>query len=229
MIVKLKHEDVKGNTLRVEINGKSTFAYMRVATNPDNIVEALTTHGINRNVIAFDYVGDVQTLNTLKIGKTPVIIQFVLDTIDSTVDDIMESINNSKIRVVIKLPSEYADMQTIEEYSLKYPNLRFCGGHFLRIDTCNIGCVSFSDLPKSAGKNKARLVCQGCSCADDTYDINEFDIVEFTNEEVVVKEVKAKSNTQDSVPKTPKSPKAPAKKKAVSSILALAKEKGVKF
>lgn len=221
MIVKMKYEDLKGNTLRVGVDDKKVLAYMRVALTSENVVEAISKYGSAKNVVAFDYVGDIQTLNTLELGTNPICVKYSLDDVDSTIDDIMTSINNDKIRVIIKLPETYCDMQKIEEYSKKYENIRFCGGHFLRLEGCKLGCVGVEDIPKKVHPNKIKLECKGCACVYETVDINEFDIVEFTDEVIPVKTATPKVKSDK-----PKSKPAP-KKKAISSILALAKEKGV--
>ena len=225
MIVKMKYEDVKGNTLKVFMDDKKVPAYMRVSVTSDNISEALTKYGNARNVVAFDYTGDIQTLNNLDLYcSVPVCVKFELEDVDSTIDDIMESITNSKVRVIIKLPESFCNMQAIEQYSEKYSNVHFCGGHFLRLEGCRIGCIGVEDIPKKVHPKKIKLECKGCACVYETVDINEFDNVEFTDEIIPVKNISVKSDK----PKATKSKSSNSKsKKVVSSILSLAREKGV--
>lgn len=224
MIVKLKYEDVKGNTLKVDVDGKETMCYMRVAVNSDNVIEAVSALKGYKNVVAFDYTGDIQTLEGLETYNTPICVKYTLDVVDNTIDDIMASVPET-VRVIIGVPSDFCNMQVIEEYSNKYQNIRFCGGHFIRLEGCNIGCIGVEDIPRKIHANRIKLECRGCACAYENTDINDFDIVTFTNEVLPVKEPKV-GKVKEKEPKAP-TPKAPPKKKAISSILALAKEKGV--
>lgn len=224
MIVKLKYDDVKGNTLKLGIDGKKVPVFMRVAVDQDNVIEAVEKFKTYKNVVLLDYTGDMQTLEGLD-STTPIAVKFELETIDSTIDDIMESVP-SNVRVVVKLPNDYSDMRTIEAYSNKYSNIRFCGGYFLRLEGCKIGCVCAEDIYKKVSANKVNLISRGCACVYENVDINDFDIVEFTDEVIPVKEVKPKATKTKTSSGTPKAKKE-AKKKPIPSLLSLAKANGL--
>lgn len=222
MIVKLKYDDVKGNTLKLGIDGKKVPVFMRVAVDQSNVIEAVAKFKTYKNVVLLDYTGDMQTLEGLD-NTTPIAVKFELETVDSTIDDIMGSVP-SNARVVIKLPEDYSDMRTIEAYSNKYSNIRFCGGYFLRLEGCKLGCVCAEDIYKKVSSSKVNLLCKGCACVYENVDINEFEIVEFTDEIIPIKEIK---------PKTPKSSsgttkaKKETKKKPIPSLLSIAKANGL--
>lgn len=215
MILSLSYEDITGSAVRGEVNGKSVNFFMRVKVNESNIEEALTKLKGNKWVVAFDYVGDPEFLKTVDIGDSVVIITKEVEKLDMNVDFLLNGLDR-RVRVVLKLPKTYTDMKSIYDYSRKYPNVRFCGGKFLRLEGCNIGCIGQSDVFRKVPDSKLSIVSEGCSCVFQNIHIDDLDVVEFYDSKTSVSEKKVKSSSNK-----PKAKSKPKPKKHLSSLLAL--------
>ena len=90
----------------------------------------------------------------------------------------MHSIRND-VRVVINVDSMFSDMRLVAEWSSRFSNIRFCGGHLIRLKGCNIGCVGVQDIPKKIVESRIPMVCKGCSCVLTNVLLDDLDYIEF--------------------------------------------------
>jgi hypothetical protein len=128
----------------------------------------------NKWVVALDYEGDNQHLFDIEEKPAiPVIVtkEFV-DMTELSIDFFMSCIPNWVV-VSIKTPNDFCDMRLVETLSKKYDNIRFCGGKFLRLPTCRIGCIQQEDLPKSVVESKLPYYTEGCACPLKSMHIDE--------------------------------------------------------
>jgi hypothetical protein len=99
--------------------------------------------------------------------------------------------------VSIKTPNDFCDMRLVETLSKKYDNIRFCGGKFLRLPTCRIGCIQREEVPSKISDNKISYYTEGCACAMVTMDIQDVEGVDLLfkdkeEEKVIIKEERKK-------------------------------------
>lgn len=220
MLVNLKYDQVEGSALKGEVNGKAVNLFMQVEVDNSNVEQALERFKGNKWVVGLDYVGDVQQLVGLNLNGLNVLVKKDYDGVEQ-IDEALKGIPEG-VNLVMKLPLDYSDMRVIHTYSQKYPNLRFCGGTLLRINGCHIGCIEQQDVFKKIPDSKLSLVCEGCSCVYKHSLLDDFDLVEFYNDaNAKVKTAKISANTGT------KQPKKPSNKNQLSSLLTLAKSKGV--
>lgn len=218
MILTIGYEAMRGNAFkRVLPDGKEIIYYIRLRVNESNIAEACEKFKNAKYVVAFDYEGSLSALSGINLTK-PVIYRQDIEALDMGVDVLMSTIPEG-VRAVFKLPKDYCDMRKILDYSSKYENISFCGGHFIRLPGCKIGCVLPSDIPKKVPENKIPLVNEECSCVFETVTVDDVLDGEFFTAYGVEKVEKVKaSKAEKSVVKKEKAP-AKTKKKSAASLL----------
>ena len=99
--------------------------------------------------------------------------------------------------VSIKTPADFCDMRLVEGLSKQFPNIRFCGGKFLRLPTCRIGCIQKEEIPVKIADSKISYYTEGCACAKITLPIEEVEGIDMLfkdreEEKVVLKEERKK-------------------------------------
>lgn len=213
MIVKLKYEEVAGAALKGAVEGKVYNFFMRVEVDETNITEAIETLKGNKWCVGLDYRGNLGVLRAVEAKGVKILVETdTLDALDARLDNFVGSVP-PHIRVIAKVEPEYCNMRKIEEYSIKYSNLRFCGGNLIRLDGCSIGCITTNDVFKKVADNRLPIVTSGCSCVYKNLSLGELDSVEFYTD-------MSKGFKVDAL-------KAP--KKQLSSLVSLAKAKGTDF
>ena len=198
MIIKLEYEDIGLVGIRTNYNNKVKNHYMRYIVDEYCIEKAIKEAENNKWVVALDYEGDNQHLFTIEnVPKIPVIItKEFIEITELVIDFFMSSVPNWVI-VSIKTPEDFCDMRIIESLSKKYPNIRFCGGKFLRLPTCRIGCIQRNEIPAKIADSKISYYTEGCACAMVTMDIKDVEGVDLLfkdkeEEKVVIKEERKK-------------------------------------
>lgn len=210
MILKIPYTELNGIGVRGTLNGKQQDFYLRVGVTQDNIMEAIGKLDKNKMVVAYDYTGDAGFLCGMEKPEKPVIATCPAQTVDLNLDMIAGSVP-SWVRLVVQLPESYADMSAIEVYSQKFPNMRFCGGSFIRLPGCNIGCICADDLPV---RLTPPVTTVGCACAFPYVEREDIGDFQFITEKVWAD----------------RAPKQASSKKPTSSLLKVAKsEVGVGF
>lgn len=214
MFLKLKYEDVTSTGVRGEVDGKKVNFFMRVEVDELNIQEALTKFKGNKWVVSLEYTGEPSFLRTLDLGSALVIVTKQVEAIDMNVDFIMNEID-PRVRLVLELPESYSDMKAIFEYSQKYPNIRFDGGSFIRLEGCHIGALGKEDVPKKISDSRIPLTTQGYASVLPTVLIDEADLIEFYDAKTSSVEKKGRKQSDKSKSKSSKP------KKQLSSLLSL--------
>lgn len=166
IVIRMDYEGIGVVGIRTNFNGKIRNHYIRYVVDEYSIDKAILETKGNKWVVAFDYVGDYQHLfDIVEKPSIPVIITKELKDINElSINFFMKSIPDW-VTVSIKTPSDFCDMRVIENLSMKFPNIRFCGGKFLRLPNCRIGCIQKEDIPKSISENKISFYTEGCACA----------------------------------------------------------------
>lgn len=195
MILHLKYEDIpaNANAVRGEVNGKVVNFYFRIKVNPSNIAEAVSRFRGNKYLAALDYEGDLAVLRTLDLSGVPVMVVKEVDSLDDTLDFLFSEVD-SHVRVVLKLPSTFTDMQAVYNYSQRYENVRFCGGTLLRLEGCKVGCFGLEDLTKRFSNSRLSVIAEGCGCPVRNVALDEVGLLEFY--ELPVKVTKRKTESK---------------------------------
>lgn len=196
MIVSIPYEQVKGNNLNGVYEDKEYSFYMRIGVNEDNVIEAISQWGTSRNVIAFDYDGDLSKLASLPSISKAIIIHKKIDLSVINIEMYLVTVPKT-VRVVLELEDNYSDMRTLKHLSSKYPQVRFCGGNVIRLNGVNLGCILQDDLPKKVAASKIGVVCKGCSCIDKTIKFEDVTNPIFTMEVEKIKNIKTGSKDSD--------------------------------
>lgn len=199
MLLTLEPQDVKNTGLKGTHNEKKTTFFMIVKVDESTIESAVQKFKDAKGVVAFNYTGDEAHLRTIAdLGEKPVLIHKQVDKLDMNLDFLLGGID-PRVRIVLHVPNDYADMRSIHTYCAKYPNLHVEGGQFLRLNGCNIGAISETDLPKKTPNSKIKLF------VDKDYSIQPIIDISEVNGELEFYEYRA--------PKDPNAPKTPRVRK----------------
>lgn len=176
----MEYQDIGIVGIKTNYNNKVKSHYIRYIVDEFSIDKALKETENNKWVVALDYQGDLQYLfNFTEIPKKPIIITKELKEISEvSISYIMNTIPNWVI-VAIKTSKDFCDLRLIEKMSKKYKNIRFCGGKFLRLPCCNIGCIQREDIPTKIPDSKVQYYVEGCSCIMPTLPIDEVEGVDL--------------------------------------------------
>lgn len=176
----MEYQDIGIVGIKTNYNNKVKSHYIRYIVDEFSIDKALKETENNKWVVALDYQGDLQYLfNFTEIPKKPIIITKELKEISEvSISYIMNTIPNWVI-VAIKTSKDFCDLRLIEKMSKKYKNIRFCGGKFLRLPCCNIGCIQREDIPIKIPDSKVQYYVEGCSCIMPTLPIDEVEGVDL--------------------------------------------------
>lgn len=176
----MEYQDIGIVGIKTNYNNKVKSHYIRYIVDEFSIDKALKETENNKWVVALDYQGDLQYLfNFTEIPKKPIIITKELKEISEvSISYIMNTIPNWVI-VAIKTSKDFCDLRLIEKMSKKYKNIRFCGGKFLRLPCCNIGCIQREDIPTKIPDSKVQYYVDGCSCIMPTLPIDEVEGVDL--------------------------------------------------
>lgn len=186
MFLRLAYKDVQGSSVRGFINEKKYNFLMRVVVDETNIEEAIVKLGHSKDVVAFDYVGDVSALPSLHIGEALVLVEKEVNSPDEKIHTILSSID-PKVRVVFKLPSTYSDMRMLQALTQSLEGVRsvaFEGGHFLHIQGVSIGAIQEGDIPRKIADRRRTIVSMGMSSVYDTVGLEVVEKLEFYEKKV---------------------------------------------
>ena len=195
MIIKLDYQDIGLVGIKTNYNGKIKNHYIRYIVDEYSIDKAIReVKNNNKWVVALDYEGDIQYLFNVQEKPTiPVIVTKEVDEVtELSISFIMSTIPDWVI-VSIKTSSDFADMRLVEKLSKQYSNIRFCGGKFLRLPCCNIGCIQRKDIPNKIPDSKIEYYTEGCACIMKTLPIEEVEGIDMLfkdkeEEKVILKE-----------------------------------------
>ena len=81
--------------------------------------------------------------------------------------------------VSIRTPEDFSDMRLVDNLSKQYANIRFCGGKFLRLPSCRIGCIQREEIPSKIADSKISYYTEGCACAMVTMNIEDVEGVDL--------------------------------------------------
>lgn len=206
----------KGKNVTTKIGSKKHQVLFRVEVDDFSLVQAIEHSKNDKNVLMLDFAGTENFIKSCSVdasGKIPYVGVRVEVGLNLTEQDIvnMLAVYPEWVTLVIKLPDEYKDMQFLYEMCKKYNRIRFCGGHTFNIDGCRLGCCGLDLIEKLDIKvNNVNYIHQGCSCALESFDITDVELV-------VSQKAERSSNTGSSKSKSKSS--TPKKSKAVFSDL----------
>lgn len=200
LIVSMDYEDIGLVCVRTTRNGKIRNNYIRYIVDEYSIDKAIRNTKSNKWVVALDYVGDYQYLfNIEEKPSIPVIVsKSFVDINELSIGFFMKCVPDWVI-VSIKTPADYCDMKMVETLCMQYPNIRFCGGKFLRLPTCRVGCIQKEDLPKPVAESKIPYYTEGCACAIITKPIDEVEDKELLFKDPEVEKEIKKEETKKKV------------------------------
>lgn len=200
MIIQLDYSDNGLYAIKTTYNKKEKYHYIRYIVDEFSIDRAIEDIKDNKYVVALDYEGDLQYLFTLKERPdVPLIVTKEFKEINELSIAFYMQKFPDWVTVSIMTPENFCDMRLIEVLSLKYPNIRFCGGKFLRLPSCNVGCIMHKDIPDKIAESKIQYSTEGCACIITTMPIDEVQNVEFIYREDKVKTEEKKEETKKRV------------------------------
>lgn len=180
LIIKLEYEDRDIVGIKTNYKNKVKNHYIRFIVDEFSIDKIIQEVKENKWVVALDYEGDNQYLfNLLERPTIPVIVtKYFEEVTELAIDYFVNSIPNW-VYAAVKTPKTFSDMRMIEKISLKYPNVRFCGGKFLRLPTCKIGCIQREEIPSKVTDYQLSYYTEGCACALETMHLEDVEGIEF--------------------------------------------------
>lgn len=213
MIVKIDYEQLAGTALLVYSDGDYTEAFMIVRVNKFNLEEAIQKAYENKWIVGLEYTGnpydiDITDFKGVNVYAVYTAVNFEEEGI-ATFEEAMKAINPA-LKVVVRTSADYSNMQVVKTLCMKYPNVSFMGGTFLKLPDCRFGEVDNSNLPKRIlERNTDIVISDACSIVD----IVQGDDIEyiFGNVPYVVK--KRDNKPKDKVVKTEKLVKVVEEKK----------------
>ena len=180
MIIKLEYEDRGIVGIKTNYKNKVKNHYIRFIVDEFSIDKVIQEVKNNKWVVALDYEGDYQYLFNLQERPTiPVIVTKYFEEITELGIDYFVSSIPSWVYAAVKTSKTFSDMRIIEKLSLKYPNIRFCGGKFLRLPTCKIGCIQREEIPSKVTDYQLSYYTEGCACALETMHLEDVEGIEF--------------------------------------------------
>lgn len=180
MIIKLEYEDIGLVGIKTNYNNKVKNHYIRFIVDEYCVEKAIKEAENNKWVVALDYEGDFQYLfNLEEVPKIPVIITKEFTEINElSIAFFMTKVPDWVI-VSIRTPEDFSDMRLVDNLSKQYANIRFCGGKFLRLPSCRIGCIQREEIPSKIADSKISYYTEGCACAMVTMNIEDVEGVDL--------------------------------------------------
>ena len=77
--------------------------------------------------------------------------------------------------------------------------IRFCGGKFLRLPNCNVGCIQREDIPVKIRESAISYSTEGCSCIITTLKLEEVENYEFIYKSMIEEKEKKRLERKKSV------------------------------
>lgn len=180
MIIKLDYQDNNLLALKTFYKGKEKYHYIRYVVDEYSIDEAIQKIKGNKWVVALDYEGDLEHLFTLNEKPiVPVIVTKVLEDVNELSIDFMVNTIPDWVILSIKTPSDFCDMRFVEYISKKYKNIRFCGGKFLRLPDCNVGCIGRVNIPDRIPESDVKYYTEGCACILVSMHVEDVEGIEY--------------------------------------------------
>lgn len=200
IIIQLDYQDIDLVTIRTNYNNKIKDNYLRYIVDEFSLEKAIKEMEENKWVVALDYVGDLEYLFNItnKPSKPIIVTKKLLDINELSIDFIMQTMPDWVI-VSIKTPSNFCDMRVVERLSKKYSNIRFCGGKFLRLPNCNVGCIQREDIPIKIRESAISYSTEGCSCIITTLKLEEVENYEFIYKSMIEEKEKKRLERKKSV------------------------------
>ena len=180
MIIKLEYEDIGLVGIKTNYNNKVKNHYIRFIVDEYCVEKAIKEAENNKWVVALDYEGDFQYLfNLEEVPKIPVIITKEFTEVNElSIAFFMTKVPDWVI-VSIRTPEDFSDMRLVDNLSKQYSNIRFCGGKFLRLPSCRIGCIQREEIPSKIADSKISYYTEGGACAMVTMNIEDVEGVDL--------------------------------------------------
>lgn len=216
MLVRIPYYQVENTALKGVSKGKTVNMFMIVQVDESNVIEAISNLGKSKGVAALEYDGDTAILADQDLTDVVILTTRPIDAVDMNLDFIRSQVDE-RVRIVFKLPDNYSDMKMISQYSQKYTNISFTGGHLLRLEGCKIGHIWQGDIPKKVNENHIPLVSQGNDSIMKIIPFEEVEGVEFYEASKLVVTKKPSGVKKEKAAKS----SAPKRKKNLSTLVAI--------
>ena len=128
----------------------------------------------------------------IEIPKKPVIVTREFDDINELSIQFALNTMPDWVILAVKTPSDYSDMRFVSYISKKYKNVRFCGGKFIRLQGCNVGCICRENIPDKIPESDINYYTDGCSCILVSMHIEDVEGLEYIYDDVPKMEKKKK-------------------------------------
>ena len=126
----------------------------------------------NKWIVGLEYTGNPYDIDS-NMDFKDVNVYVIYNALDfneagvTTFEEAMKAVNPA-LKVVVRTNENYSNMQVVKTLCLKYPNVSFMGGTFLKLPDCRFGEVDSNNLPKRiVGRTSSAVIISGdCSVLD---------------------------------------------------------------
>lgn len=166
--------------VRAKVGNKKHQVYFKVYCDDTDVEECIELYRNCGNIAMLEYRGAVESIAELDLHGVYIakVFDFGTNITEEDVKGVSYSLREGLVGVV-RVPTEYKDMQFIYDMSQKYNNIRFCGGTTFCLDGCRLGCCGRDILDKRNIKyDEKQYFHEGCCCAAETFDATEVELEE---------------------------------------------------
>lgn len=198
LIVKTSYNEAKRfehSGVRAKVGNKKHQVYFKVYCDDTDVKDCIELYRSSGNILMLEYQGALESIAELDLNGIYIAKVFDFGT-NITEDDVLgvsASLRDGLVGV-LRVPTEYKDMEFIYNMSQKYSNIRFCGGTTFCLDGCRLGCCGRDIFEKRNVKyDDKQYFHEGCCCAAETVSDTEVELEECK----VTKRVGTKSSSNN--------------------------------
>lgn len=185
MIVKLQPEELSG---RLMIDDKKVTTMTEISSIEELKNLIVTAKFVYSDILL--YKGSIDDLLTVTLTPEQKAKLMVYQAINPDLYDIETLSRLQGYTILGMTSSDYHNMEQLYKVNTIYPNIRFCGGYFCKLDGVKIGLIE--------DKSKEVVFNNKYSISDEVIDLFELDNrgIEYEFTAKVVKEKQSKSSVE---------------------------------
>lgn len=167
--------------VRAKVGNKKHQVYFKLYCDDTDVKDCIDLYRSCGNIAMLEYRGAIESIEDLDLSGVYIakVFDFGTNISEDDVEGVSSSLREGLVGV-LRVPTEYKDMEFIYEMSQKYDNIRFCGGTTFCLDGCRLGCCGRDILEKRNIKFDSKQYShEGCCCAAETFDSTEVELEEY--------------------------------------------------
>lgn len=179
VIVKIGVEEYRkfdNKKVTCKIDKKNNNVFFRLVIDSETYSEGISMFETNIDILSVTYVGVTSLDSAARLASMRGVVIDVeyevgMNVTEEDVCSFAES-TSTGVTALIKLPSEYNNMEFIYRMSQAYKNVRFCGGNLFTIEGCSLGC-SIENRLKKASLSQYEGVVDSCCIGLVKYELED--------------------------------------------------------